>query len=211
MSTFKWFRGGASVGALLLVAMLLTASGAAAPKRASLAPVITSFKPTSGAVGTFVTIVGQNLTGATVSFGSVPATTPANPEATNTATEMTTTVPGGATTGSITVSNGKLGKATSATAFTVTAALKPTPVPMPAIVSFKPASGTAGTLVTIAGNGLVGVSSVKFGGVRAKVTQVFAFSSTKLSVKVPAGAKSGKITVTALRGTGQSAIRFTVR
>jgi hypothetical protein len=214
MDTLKWFRSGASVGVLFLLAMLLAASGVAAPKRASAgpAPVITSFKPTSGAVGTFVTIVGSNLMGATVAFGNVAATTPANPEgAGNTATEMTTTVPAGATTGPITVDNGTLGKATSASDFTVTAAQKPKPISRPVISSFKPVSGKPGTLVTLAGNGFGGVTSVKFGGVKAKVTQVFPLSLTKFSVKVPTGAKSGEITVTTAHGTATSATRFTVR
>ena len=79
------------------------------------------------------------------------------------------------------------------------------------ISSFKPASGKPGTLITIAGKGFAAVSSVKFGGVKAKATQVFDLSTTKLTVKVPAGAKSGKITITATLGAGTSATRFTVR
>jgi hypothetical protein len=66
-------------------------------------------------------------------------------------------------------------------------------------------------LVTITGNSLGAVTSVKFGGVKAKATQVFPLSLTKFSVKVPTGAKSGKITVTTAHGTATSATRFTVR
>jgi hypothetical protein len=114
-------------------------------------------------------------------------------------------VPVGATTAPITVTTAA-GTATSASDFTVTVAPKAAPI-KPMISSFKPTSGKPGTLVTITGNGFLKLTSVKFGGVQAKATQVFAGSTTKFSVKVPAGAKSGKITVTTPLGTGASAAR----
>jgi hypothetical protein len=79
------------------------------------APTITSFAPTAGPVGTTVTITGTNLTGATsVKFNGVSATITSN-----TATQIVTKVPTGATTGPITVTTAG-GTATSATNFTVT-------------------------------------------------------------------------------------------
>jgi IPT/TIG domain len=78
-------------------------------------PTITSFTPTAGPVGTSVTITGTNLTGATsVKFNGVSATITSN-----TATQIKTKVPTGATTGPITVTTAN-GTATSATNFTVT-------------------------------------------------------------------------------------------
>jgi hypothetical protein len=78
-------------------------------------PTITSFTPTAGPVGTTVTITGTNLTGATsVKFNGVSATITSN-----TATQIVTKVPVGATTGPITVTTPS-GTATSATNFTVT-------------------------------------------------------------------------------------------
>jgi protocatechuate 3,4-dioxygenase beta subunit len=81
------------------------------------APVITSFDPISGPVGTSVTITGTDLTGATaVAFNAVSATI-----VSNTATAIVTAVPATATTGPITVTTAG-GTATSATDFTVTVA-----------------------------------------------------------------------------------------
>ena len=79
-------------------------------------PAILSFNPTSGAVGTQVTITGTSFTGATkVTFGGVKATT----FSVDSSTQITATVPTGAKTGKIQVTTPG-GIATSATTFTVT-------------------------------------------------------------------------------------------
>jgi uncharacterized repeat protein (TIGR03803 family) len=63
-------------------------------------PTVTSFNPTSGSVGTPVTIMGTGFTGASkVTFGGVKATT----FTVNSATKITTNVPTGAITGPIAV------------------------------------------------------------------------------------------------------------
>src|SRR5207244_10572469 len=81
----------------------------------TLTPGINSFTPTSGPVETTVTITGRNLLNATqVAFHGTPATI-----VSNSATQIVTTVPAGATTGRITVKTPK-GTATSAKAFKVT-------------------------------------------------------------------------------------------
>ena len=78
------------------------------------APTITSFNPTSGATGTVVKIAGTNFTGATsVLFNGTTAT-----YTVDSATQVTATVPAGATTGPITLTTAG-GKADSAS-FTVT-------------------------------------------------------------------------------------------
>lgn len=78
-------------------------------------PVISSFTPTSGPVGTQVTITGTGLTGATkVTFGGVSATFTVN-----SGTQVTATVPSGAVTGKIKITT-KGGSATSSGTFTVT-------------------------------------------------------------------------------------------
>lgn len=78
-------------------------------------PTITGIAPTSGPVGTPVTITGNNLRGATkVTFGGVKATS-----FTATDTQVTANVPTGAKTGKIQVTTAG-GTATSASVFTVT-------------------------------------------------------------------------------------------
>jgi uncharacterized repeat protein (TIGR03803 family) len=79
-------------------------------------PAILSFTPTSGPVGTQVTITGTSFTGATkVTFGGVKATT----FSVDSDTQITATVPTGAKTGKIQVTSPG-GTATSTTDFTVT-------------------------------------------------------------------------------------------
>jgi hypothetical protein len=81
-----------------------------------LAPTITSFTPTSGPVGTSVTITGTNFSGASsVKFGGVGA--PVHHVVS--ATQITATVPAGAVTGPISVTTAA-GTGTSSTNFTVT-------------------------------------------------------------------------------------------
>jgi hypothetical protein len=78
-------------------------------------PVISSFSPTSGPVGTQVTIAGSGLTGASkVTFGGVKATA----FTVNSGTQVTATVPTGALTGKIKITTAG-GSATSPGTFTV--------------------------------------------------------------------------------------------
>jgi cytochrome c peroxidase len=85
--------------------------------RFTITPAINSFAPTFGGIGSGVTITGTNFTGATaVSFGGRAATFTVSNSGT-----ITTTVPAGASTGSISVTTLD-GTATSAANFTVTSA-----------------------------------------------------------------------------------------
>jgi hypothetical protein len=68
-------------------------------------------------------------------------------------------------------------------------------------------SGPVGTSVTINGTNFTGTTSVRFGGVSATFV---VNSSTKITAVVPAGAVTGKITVTTPIGTGTSTASFTV-
>jgi len=83
----------------------------------STAPTITSFTPSSGAIGTSITITGTNFSTTaannTVTINGLAATVTAA-----TATSLTVTIPAGATTGAISVTvNGQT--ATSSASFTV--------------------------------------------------------------------------------------------
>jgi uncharacterized repeat protein (TIGR01451 family) len=85
---------------------------------AAAAPTITGFTPSSGNTGSSVVITGTNFTAvSSVNFNGVPATF-----AGNSSSQITATVPGAATTGTISIVAGG-GSVTSATAFTVATAV----------------------------------------------------------------------------------------
>jgi len=161
------------------------------------APTITTFSPTSGPVGTTVTIAGTGFTGATsVRFAGTAAAFTAGSD-----TSLSATVPSGAANGPITVTT-PAGTATSATGFTVT-----TVKVAPTISSFSPTSGPVGTVVTINGTGFTGTTSVTFGGASATFSVV---SDTVLKATVPTSARTGPISVTTPGGTATSSRSFRV-
>jgi large repetitive protein len=164
----------------------------------NLAAAISSFNPTSGPVGTSVTITGTNLCGASaVTFNATPA--PGFTVSSN--TQITATVPSGATTGKIGVTT-PVNTATSATDFTVTNPSGPT------ITSFTPTFGLAGTKVTITGTNFTGATQVMIG---SKADPTFTVvSNTSITATVQNGAHSGPISVTTPSGTATSATDFTV-
>ena len=162
------------------------------------APTITSFAPTSVAIGTVVTITGTNFTGATaVKFGTVLATRFTVISATSivvgvpagsvTSTKITVTTPGGSviSTSSVTLSGTAL----------------------PTITGFAATSGPVGTVVTVTGANVGAASATAVNGVVATFTVT---SATTLNLIVPVGAATGKITVTTAGGTATSAASFTV-
>ena len=157
-------------------------------------PTITSFSPTSGPVGTNVTINGTGLTGATaVTFNSVSGSFIVTSD-----TVIQATVPAGATTGPVSVTTPG-GAATSASNFTV--------VSPPTINNFTPTAGPLGTGVTINGTNFGGTTSVTFNGVSAAFT---VNSPTTIQATVPVGAMTGPVSVTTPGGTAMSASNFTV-
>jgi hypothetical protein len=91
-----------------------------------------------------------------------------------------------------------------AIAFTAVPARAGTP---PTITSFSPGSGAVGTTVTITGTGFTGATSVRFNGTWSAPNVA---SDTSISATVPAGATTGRISVTTPGGTGQSATDFVV-
>jgi RHS repeat-associated protein len=160
-------------------------------------PTITSFTPTSGTVGTTVTITGTNFVNIqTVAFNGVAAVFTIN-----NVTTITAVVPSGATTGPIAVTT-PASMATSATNFT---ALVP-----PTITRFMPTSGPVGTTVTITGQNFDPVAAnnqVKFNGKPAIITSA---TGTSIITTVPQGATTGPITVTTSLNTATGPQPFTV-
>ena len=77
----------------------------------------------------------------------------------------------------------------------------------PAITSFSPASGRVGATVTIRGANLARASKVTFDGVRATITSD---TGSRITVKVPKRAKTGRVHVTTAGGSVASATVFTV-
>jgi len=157
------------------------------------APTITSISPAIGGVGTTVTIKGTNFSGTTaVRFNGTNAAFKVK------GSQITATVPAGATSGPITVTTPG-GTATSALAFTVVMA--------PTITDFSPSSANAGTIVTITGTNFTGATAVKFNNSNAKFTVL---PPNTITATVPNGAKSGPISVTGPGGTATSTSIFTV-
>ena len=155
-------------------------------------PQITSFTPTSGRVGTLVTITGVSLTQTTaVTIGGKAAAFTVKSD-----TQVTATVPAGAKTGAA-ISITTAGGTASFGKFVV----------VPEITSFSPTSGPVGTSVTITGNSFTGTTKVTFGGVAA--TSYKAISDTQVDAS-SAGAATGTIAVTTAGGAGTSAGKFTV-
>ncbi len=79
---------------------------------------------------------------------------------------------------------------------------------VPTISAISPDSGPVGTKVTITGSGFMGASQVKFGGVKAVSYTVN--SGTTITATVPAGAKTGKVSVKTPGGSVSSKAVFTV-
>ena len=159
-------------------------------------PTISSFTPATGPVGTSVVITGTEFTTATqVTFNGRNAPV----FSINSATQITVTVPVGATTGPVSVAS-PLGTGVSATSFTV-------PL-VPVITSFTPTTGTVGTVVILTGNYFTGATQVTFNGTPAVVFTVN--SATQITATAPAGVTTGFVTITTPYGIGVSTIRFTV-
>src|SRR5208337_3178725 len=111
------------------------------PPSPKFAPSITSLNPTSGAVGTAVTITGTNF-GATQGTSTVKFNGTAGTPTSWSGTSITVAVPSGATAGNVVVTVG--GVASNGVNFTVT-------VGAPSITSLNQTSGPVGTSVILTG------------------------------------------------------------
>ena len=158
-----------------------------------LPPTITSFSPTAGVAGRIVTINGTNLaapTGVTFNGTSATTITPVSP------TQVKATVPAGAQTGPISLTN-LAGQTTSVASFRVT----------PKLASFAPISGIRGSQTQITGTTFTGATAVKFGSIAASNYTVD--DDSHITVTVPNTATTSNITVTTPAGNS-NALAFTV-
>ena len=201
--SFSPTTGGTQVGKLSVanganivpISISLTGTGTGT----ALTPAITTVSPSSGAVGTPVTITGTNFAATQGTSAVTFNSTPAIPTSWN-STSMVVPVPSGATTGNVVVTVG--GVASNGISFTVTA-------PAPSITSLSPTAGVVGTSVIIAGvnfRSTQGTSTVKFNGTTAPPTS---WSATSIVVPVPSGATTGNVAVT-VGGVASNGVTFTV-
>ncbi|MEW6303449.1 MAG: IPT/TIG domain-containing protein [Verrucomicrobiota bacterium] len=153
-------------------------------------PLIVDFTPASGPVDASVSIRGTGFFDVSaVQFNGVNASFQVV-----SLTNLTATVPNGATTGFLKVITGE-GQSQSPQTFGV----------LPAIISFAPGSGGAGAAVVISGTTLGSVTAVLFNGVTAGFT---VDSGSQLTATVPANATTGPITVTSPDGSDVSDQHF---
>jgi uncharacterized repeat protein (TIGR03803 family) len=147
----------------------------------------------SGKVGTSLGILGQGFSTATgVNFGTRAGTFTIVSD-----TYIIATAAAGATTGNVTVVEPG-GNLITPQVFKV----------IPSASKCSPASGPVGTPVVITGMSLTQATSVSFGGVKA--TSFTVNSDTQIKATVPAGAKTGKVTVVTKGGSASAPGTFTV-
>lgn len=190
----------------------------------SASPTISGFSPSSGAVGSSVTITGSNFSSPTVKFNGAAATITAS-----TGTSITATVPAGAMTGKITVEVAGQTTATSTTDFTVTAAGAPQ-------VSLSPASvsgltnfvgyASAATNYTVTGTNLGGTNLLVTASTNAievstnsstGYTNSFSLApsvdgtlSNTVYVRISASAPVGAVSGTVSNVSGSASNNFTI-
>jgi methionine-rich copper-binding protein CopC len=85
-----------------------------------------------------------------------------------------------------------------------------TPPDAPVISSFAPASGAAGGNIVIMGTDLANVIAYSIGGVAGLFNGITANTSSSVTLRIPALAKSGKVVITTPGGVSISAGSFTL-
>jgi len=158
--------------------------------------------PTSGPVGTPVTITGMNF-GATQGSSTVTFNGTAATPTSWSATSIIVAVPTGATTGAVVVTVAGGGTSNNQPTFTVT--------PLITVTGLSPSFGAASTQVTVGGTNFgatQGSSKVTLNGTTMPLVSGM-WSNTSITVTVPSGAATGPMVVT--EGSYSSnAVTFTV-
>ena len=171
---------------------------------AAVMPTIVSLSPTTGQVGTSVTITGTDFGTSQGFFSSVDFNGVTASVSSWSDTAITALVPSGATTGYVNVywGDGYNTVSSNGVLFIV-------PAMAPTLSSLSPSSGFPGTAVTITGTNFGSSqenSTVNFGSVTAVPAS---WSTNAISVPVPNGATSGSVVVT-VNGMPSNGINFTV-
>lgn len=170
------------------VNLVVTAVGAGTP-------VVNGFNPVSGGPGTQIEVIGVNFVGVTqVQFNTAAASFQPSDSG-----RLFATVPSGATTGPIRITNAS-GTGASFTPFTVTSGNGPS------ISGFNPGSGRPGDRITIQGANFTDPAQVFFNNTPSPFV-LFA-GPNFLSAEVPSGATTGPIRVTTSAGSTTSAQSF---
>ncbi len=150
-------------------------------------PTVSGFTPVLAVAGAFVTIDGNNFTGATaVSFGGTPAAS-----YTIVSNTRIQAVVGNGSSGFVSVTTPAGTGSQNGFTFLAT----------PGITSFSPAAGGLGDTITLTGTYMNSVSSVKFGGVEA--SNIIIVSTTVIKAVVNFGASG---TVSASNNFGGSSL-----
>ncbi|MCU0426926.1 MAG: IPT/TIG domain-containing protein [Candidatus Kapabacteria bacterium] len=157
-------------------------------------PSVLFITPQSGAAGTAVTIIGNNLDSTrAVAFGGVPAQSfiQVSP------TQVNAVIGTGGATGNVSITTAG-GTSASQQVFTFVAP--------PNITFVSPNVGSVGTIVNIIGTNFTNVTGVSFGGIPA---QNFVVSSPTQIIATLGNGASGAITVTTLTGSTSASQQFT--
>ncbi|OXC74361.1 IPT/TIG domain-containing protein [Caballeronia sordidicola] len=167
---------------------------------AATAVSITAMTPQSGPVGSTVTLQGSGfdpvVANDTVQFNGTSAVVTAA-----SASSLQATVPSGATSGTVSVTNSH-GSAVAPVPFNVVANNAPT------ITQISPVAGAEGAAVTITGTGFnpsKANDSVSFGGI---ATSLNSATATSIVAVVPTQSSSGKVSVTTAGGQTTSTADF---
>lgn len=173
---------------------VVTPGGNAATTTTLLAlPLVGSFSPTQGLVGSSFDVVGEGFAQASaVKLGSKVATFSVVSD-----TLLRAVVPAGVSSGKVTV---ETPRGTRVSAGTFSVILKPT------VGSFSPGSAELPASLTVNGSNFLAVSAVKVGAVSVPFEVV---TAKQLAATVPLGTPNGKISVVNPAGTGLSAGTFT--
>jgi hypothetical protein len=178
-------------------------SGAMATQQVTVFPTVTSVAPTAGPAGTKVTITGTGFSvtasATTIAFGNQPATG----VSCSSSTQCTASAPSGTGTIDITATvAGQISPPAPGDQYTYTTVGRPT------VTGVAPASGPAGTKVTITGTGFAtatGQTIVKFGSTAS--ASVACATATKCTATAPRG-PSGVVDITVTVG-GQTSLTAT--